>query len=233
MTYSPDPNIEFSVQKKAESLFGSFPYELQPTQNYLFTLFRFYEKESELCKSFESMKVNEIKNLGDMIGFQNYHMCKQSQTFIKDWVQKQFEISEKEFDQQFAEWKESNPPDANSKDEIQKIRNDCLKEIDASPEKVDETIKKVFNHYIELRQVPEEWIEEPPHPVRFLQHRMECHQQIKKLKKSLTKTNHPLAPTFSSSIYGSYLFLLEEVFPIALKKPFLNLCIIYAFENKI
>lgn len=240
---SPDPDIEprltsstlpeFSVQKKAESLFGTFPYELQPTQNYLFTLFRFYQSEAELCKNFESMKVNDIKNLGDMIGFQNFHTCKQSQTFIKDWMKNQFEISEKEFDEKFVEWNSTSPPDANSKDEMAKIRQDAIQAIHLDADIVDQKIKKVFDHFVELRQVPEEWIEEPPHPVRFLQHRLECHEQIKKLKKSLIKTNHPLAPTFHTSIYGSYLFLLEETFPVELKKPYLNLSIIYAFENKI
>jgi hypothetical protein len=230
---SQDPNVEFSVQKKAENKFGTFPYELKPTQNYLYTLYRFYQAEAELCNDFKDTRVNDIKTLGDMIGFQNYHTCRQSQTFIKDWMKNQFDLSEKDFDSAFQTWCLEDHPDANSKDEIQKIRLESVSAVNLNEENVNQKIKKVFDHFLELRQVPEEWIEEPAHPVRFLQHRLECHNQFKKLVKSLTKTNHPLASTFPSSLYGSYLYLLEDSFPVELKKPYLNLCIIYAFENDI
>jgi hypothetical protein len=226
-----DPNIEFSVQKKAETLFGLFPYELEPTQDYLFTLYRFYSKEADLCKEFEKMQVNDIKNLADMIGFQNYHTCVQSKNFIKDWMERKFDLSKKDFDAKYTEWNDRGSPDTNAQTTIAEIENSAYAQIPIERSIVDKNIAKVFEHYEELRKVPEEWIEEPPHPVGFLHFRTECHHKIKKLRKSLLKTNHPLAPTFKDSIYGSYLFLIEETFPIELKKPYLNLCIIYAFRN--
>jgi hypothetical protein len=54
---------------------------------------------------------------------------------------------------------------------------------------------------------------------------------MKKLRKSLKKTNHPLASIFPESLYGKYLFALEETFPIEYKTNYLNLCIIYAFRK--
>jgi hypothetical protein len=230
---SPDPNIEFSVQKKAESKFGIFPYELEPTQNYMFTLYRFYEQEKELCQSFASIKVNEIKNIGDLIGFQNYHTCQQSQNKIKEWAKNQFDLSNQDFDDRFHLWQSENHPDAHADNEISMIKETSYSQIPLDKDLVEENIAKVFDHFQELSQVPEEWIESPPHPVRFLQHRMECHIQIKKLKKSISKTNHPLAPNFHKTIYGSYLFLLEECFPVEHRKPYLNLCVIYAFQKQI
>jgi hypothetical protein len=228
-----------SVQKKAEHLFGAFPYELKPTQDYLFTLYRFYDAEQQLLSNFESMSINDIKNIGDMIGFQNFHMSKQSKVFVKDWMKNRFEVSEKQFLEEFERWKSENHKDSQSSQEIEKIKKESVSEImEKTPEIPDEStlvqkIKNIFDNYIELKSLPEECIEEPPHPVRFLQHRAECHEQIKNLKKSLKKSNHPLASSFKDSIYGSYLFSLEDSFPVGLRNPYLNLCVIYAFENKI
>lgn len=38
---------DFSVQHKAKKKFGTFQYELQPTREYLFSLFQFYSEEEE------------------------------------------------------------------------------------------------------------------------------------------------------------------------------------------
>lgn len=242
-SHPEDQTPVFSVQRKAEQLFGAFPYELKPTQDYLFTLYRFYDSEQQQLGNFESTTLNDIKNIGDMIAFQNFHMSKQSKEFIKDWMKNQFEVSEKNFLEEFEKWENENHQDSHASQEIEKIRKESISQIvehvqtevsvdDCVPTILDK-IKKIFDDYVELKQLPEEWIEEPPHPVRFLQHRAECHEQIKNLKKSLRKSNHPLASSFKDTIYGSYLFSLEESFPIELRKPYLNLCIIYAFENKI
>jgi hypothetical protein len=227
-----DPS-EFSIQQKAEKKFGTFPYELRPTKDYLFSLYRFYCEEEKLTESFSGLKVNEIKNLGDMIGFQNYHTSIQSKKFIKDWVKKSFEWSDSNFDKEWDLWKDSGKENVRAEDEIEKIYVENYNRLSHlySRDEIEEKIKNIFDLYDELKQVPEECIEEPPHPVRFLQHRMECQVQIKKLRKSLKKTNHPLATLFEDSLYGKYLFKLEETFPVEYKTNYLNLCIIYAFRK--
>jgi hypothetical protein len=231
-TSSASTEIEFSVQHKAEKLFGTFPYELQPTQDYLFTLYRFYEKEAEEAKSFSDMKLNEIRNIGDMIGFQNYHTCVQSKKFVKDWMKNSSQISDKEFDSQYESWSLENKESVRAEKEIEKIENDAYEKIGKRRDETDEIIKSIYENYDELMRLPEEWVAEPPHPVRFLQHRLECQVQMKKLRKSIQKSSHPLAPTFQESLYGRYLFQLEDSFPMDLKNPYTSLCIIYAFKKK-
>jgi hypothetical protein len=225
---------DFSVQQKAEKKFGTFPYELSPTKDYLFSLYQFYSEEEAQTQSFSGLQVQDIKNLGDMIGFQNYHTSIQSKKFIKDWVQKTFEWSEQTFEKEWEVWKTCPPNEPVQADkEIQKIDDDNYQPLSHlySREEVEERIKHIFDMYEELKKHPEECVEEPPHPVRFLQHRMECQVQLKKLKKSLKKTNHPLASIFHESLYGKYLFSLEETFPMEHKNYYLNLCIIYAFRK--
>ena len=229
---SSSSEMEFSVQQKAEKLFGTFPYELQPTQDYLFTLYRFYANEEQEAKSFSDMKLNEIRNIGDMIGFQNYHTCVQSKKFVKDWMKNSVQISDKEFDSQYASWIQENKESVRAEKEIEKIEQEAYEKIGKSREETDKMIESIYEAYDELMKLPEEWVAEPPHPVRFLQHRLECQVPMKKLKKSIQKSSHPLAPTFEESLYGKYLFQLEDCFPIELKNPYMNLCIIFAFKKK-
>jgi hypothetical protein len=231
--FKMDPS-DFSIQQKAEKKFGTFPYELSPTKDYLFSLYQFYLEEEENTQSFSKLQVPDIKNLGDMIGFQNYHTSIQSKKFIKDWVKKTFDWSDQTFDQEWNKWQMSPPADVvKAEHEIEKIYEESYQPLSSlyTREQVEERIKNIFDLYDELRKVPEECIEEPPHPVRFLQHRVECQVQLKKLRKSLKKTNHPLASIFHESLYGKYLFMLEDTFPIEYKMNYLNLCIIYAFRK--
>jgi hypothetical protein len=227
-----DPS-DLSVQQRAEKKFGTFPYELSPTKDYLFTLYHFYSEEENLTKSFSEMKVQDIKNLGDMIGFQNYHTAIQSKKFIRDWVKKTFDWSEQMFEDEWILWNLNPILEVKAEDEIEKIYQESYQPLSHlySRDQIEDKIKNIFDLYDELRKVPEECVEEPPHPVRFLQHRIECQVQLKKLRKSLKKTNHPLASIFPESLYGKYLFALEESFPIEYKMNYLNLCIIYAFRK--
>jgi len=224
---------DFSVQQKAEKLFGIFPYELPPTKDYLFCLYRFYSEEEEKCQSFSKLTIHDIKQLGDMIGFQNYHTCIQSKKFIRDWVKKTFDWSEQTLDQEYANWIQSAPENVRAEQEIEKIYEQSFQGISEciSKDALEEKLKNIFDMYDELIKHREECIEEPPHPVRFVQYRLECQVQMKKLKKSLKKTNHPLASIFEDTLYGKYLFLLDELFPIEYKTNYLNLCIIYAFKR--
>lgn len=227
-----DPS-DFSVQQRAEKKFGTFPYELTPTKDYLFALYHFYSEEEELTKSFSELKVPDIKNLGDMIGFQNYHTCIQSKKFMRDWAKRTFDWSEQMFEDEWTKWKLHPNLEVKADEEMANIYEQSYQPLSHlySLEQVEQKIKNIFDLYDELKKVPEECIEEPPHPVRFLQHRVECQVQLKKLRKSLKKTNHPLASIFPESLYGKYLFSLEEAFPIEYKTNYLNLCIIYAFRK--
>ena len=226
-----DPS-EISVQQRAEKQFGTFPYELTPTKNYLFSLFQFYSEEEEKTTSFSKLTIHDIKNLGDMIGFQNYHTSIQSKKFIKDWVKKSFDWSDQTFESEWSNWILS-PVHVRAEDEIEKIYEENYRALShlLTKEQLEEKFKNLFEQYEELKKHPEECVEEPPHPARFLQYRLECQTQLKKLKKSLRKTNHPLASLFHETLYGKYLFALEEMFPIEYKLNFLNLCIIYAFRK--
>jgi len=223
-----DPS-DFSVQQKAEKLFGIFPYELPPTKDYLFTLYKFYTEEQEKCESFSKMTIQDIKHLGDMIGFQNYQTCVQSRNFIRDWAKKTFEWSDQNLEQELNSW--IQPAGLRAEHEIQKIYDQSIQGIPVSKESIEENLKMIFEMYEELLKHREECIEEPPHPARFVQYRLECQVQMKKLKKSLKKTNHPLASIFPETLYGKYLFTLDEFFPIEYKTNYLNLCIIYAFQR--
>ena len=234
MNPAQEPDFgDLSVQQRAEKKFGTFPYELPPTKDYLFSLFQFYFEEEEKTKSFSDLKITDIKNLGDMIGFQNYHTSIQSKKFIKDWVKKVFDWSDQNFEEEWSNWSLNPPTEVKAEVEIQKIYDQSYESLSKyySREQLEEKLKSIFDTYEELRKVPEECIEEPPHPVRFLQHRIECQVQLKKLRKSLKKTNHPLASIFQDTLYGKYLFTLEEAFPIEYKTNYLNLCIIYAFRK--
>lgn len=227
-----DPS-EISIQQKAEKKFGTFPYELAPTKDYLFALYHYYSQEEELTKMFSELKVQDIKNLGDMIGFQNYHTCIQSKKFIKDWVKRTFDWTDQIFETEWSQWQQHPNENVKAEEEIEKIYEQNYQGLSHlyTREQIEEKLKSIFDLYEELKQVPEECVEEPPHPVRFLQHRVECQVQLKKLKKSLKKTNHPLASVFHESLYGKYLFTLEDSFPVEYKTNYLNLCIIYAFRK--
>jgi hypothetical protein len=229
-----DPS-DFSLQEKAKKKFGVFPYELAPTKDYLFTLYRFYCEEQEKCEQFSELKVNEIKNLGDMIGFQNYHTCIQGRKFIRDWLKNTNEWSEQNFEQEWVLWKRNPVENVRAEGEIEKIYEQSYQGIShlLTREQMEEKLKNIFDMYEELMKHKEECVEEPPHPARFFQYRLECQVQMKKLKKSLKKTNHPLASTFQDTLYGKYLFTLDEIFPIEYKKNFLNLCVIYAFKKQL
>ena len=226
-----DPS-DFSVQQKAEKLFGVFPYELPPTKNYLFTLYRFYLEEQDKCKSFAEMTIHNIKHLGDMIGFQNYQTCVQSIKFIRDWAKKTFEWSDKTMEQEFVQWNLNPPQNIRAELEIEKIYDESCKSLSHlySKEEIKQKLNSIFDQYDELMQHREEWIVEPPHPARFVQYQQECQVQIKKLKKSLKKTNHPLAEIFHETMYGKYIFTLDDSFPIEYKTNYLNLCLIHAFH---
>ena len=231
-TEAPDFS-ELSLQQKAEKRFGTFPYELKPTRDYLFSLYRFYLEEEKLVESFQNLKLQDIKNLGDMIGFQNYHTCQQSKKFIKDWVMKSNDWSNADFEDQLQNWLSNPVENVSSEKEIEKIYQESLSKLgDSDSSTVEATLKQVFELYEDLVAHPEECINPPPHPVQYNQHRLECQVQMKKLKKSLQKTNHPLASTFDQTLYGKYLFLLDRVFPIEHKSAYLNLCVIYAFRNQ-
>jgi hypothetical protein len=231
MSQEPDFS-DLSLQKKAEKKFGTFPYELKPTKDYLFSLYRFYLEEEKQVESFQHLKIQDIKNLGDMIGFQNYHTCQQSKKFIKDWVIRTYDWSNPTFEQELEKWLNNPVENVNSDQEIQKIYDCSIEETQINRSQVENIIQEVFNLYDELVQHPEECVDPPPHPVQFNQHRLECQVQMKKLKKSLQKSNHPLASSFDQTLYGKYLFLLERSFPVEKKNAYLNLCIIYAFYNQ-
>jgi hypothetical protein len=232
-----DPS-DFSVEQKAQKKFGIFPYELSPTKDYLFSLYQFYQEEKDLCSSFSTLEIKDIKNLGDLIGFQNYHTCVKSLDFLKDWVKKAFDWSDSEFETQKAEWIANPPPLVQADVEMEKVYQNSLKNVISSSssltseESIQNLFQEIFELYDECKAHPEECYQEPPHPIQFLQMRLEFQTQMKKLRKSIKKSNHPLAPTFETSLYGKYLNLLEDSLPVALKKQLLDLCIIYAFRKQ-
>jgi hypothetical protein len=228
-----DPS-DFSVEQKAQKKFGIFPYELSPTKDYLFALYQFYEQEKELCSSFEKLELKNIKNMGDLLGFQNYHTCVQSLTFIKDWVKKSFDLSDQQFESNLKSWKENQPNEVKAEVEMEKVYQEHLFEVSHqfTENQLENLFQEVFELYEECKNHPEECFQEPPHPLLFLQKRLEFQNQMKKLRKSVKKSNHPLACTFDSSLYGKYLNLLEDSFPTELKNSLFNLSIIYAFRNK-
>jgi hypothetical protein len=228
-----DPS-DFSVEQKAQKKFGIFPYELSPTKDYLFALYQFYQEEKVLCEDFSKIELKNIKNLGELLGFQNYHTCVQSLTFIKDWVKKSFDFSDQQFETEWTNWNNSPPIEVKAEIEMEKVYQEQLQKVSS---KLDETqlislFQEIFELYDECKAHPEECYQEPPHPIQFLQQRLEFQTQMKKLRKSIKKSNHPLASTFDTSLYGKYLNLLEDSFPLDLKTPLFHLCIIYAFRNK-
>jgi hypothetical protein len=228
-----DPS-DFSVEQKAQKKFGIFPYELSPTKDYLFALYQFYEEEKVLCESFSNIELKNIKNLGELLGFQNYHTCVQSLTFIKDWIKKSFDWSDQDFDTNLKQWQQSPPSEVKAEVEMEKVYQDHLQKVSCklSESELLSLFQEVFDLYEECKTHPEECYQEPPHPIQFLQNRLEFQTQMKKLRKSIKKSNHPLASTFDTSLYGKYLNLLEDSFPVDLKNSLLNLSIIYAFRNK-
>jgi hypothetical protein len=228
-----DPS-DFSVEQKAQKKFGIYPYELTPTKDYLFALYQFYLDEKQLCESFSSIELKNIKNLGELLGFQNYHTCVQSLTFIKDWIKKSFDFSEQEFETQWSQWQKSHPEEIKAEIEMEKVYQEHLQKVSSkfSESQLVSLFQEIFDLFEECKNHPEECYQTPPHPIQFLQHRLEFQQEMKKLRKSIKKSQHPLASTFDTTIYGKYLNLLEDSFPVEYKTPLLNLCIIYAFRNK-
>jgi hypothetical protein len=228
-----DPS-DFSVEQKAQKKFGIFPYELSPTKDYLFALYQFYQEEKELCESFSTIELKNIKNLGELLGFQNYHTCVQSITFIKDWIKKSLDYSEQEFESNWIQWQKSPPSEVKAELEMEKVYQEHLQKVSSkfNESQLLSLFQEVFELYDECKSHPEECYQEPPHPIQFLQNRLEFQNEMKKLRKSVKKSNHPLASTFSTSLYGKYLNVLEDSFPVELKTPLLNLSIIYAFRNK-